>query len=159
MMNRKLSLSCVTCSRNHICQTTSQSCDGSDCKRGAVSRGSSDSVSLQNLLDNRGVWKLPLSIYQISPYKMAPCVFNGIIFLFGSSVKPWRSLLAAHFNLCIDSDVQKRHRIVPIKQPWASLTPGRKRFSSGEKHSAPVRKVLNLTKPILQRGIFWFGRQ
>lgn len=87
-----------------------------------------------------GVWKQPLSFYEISPYKMAPlCFFHGIIFLFGSSVKPWRSLLAAHFSLCIDSDLQKQHRAVPIKRPRASRTPGGKIFSSGEKkRSAPA---------------------
>lgn len=91
------------------------------------------SFSKNDLLDSSGVWKQPLSIYEISPYKMAPRVFNGIISLFGSSVKSWRSLRAAHFTLCIDSDVQKQHRTVPIKQPWASLSPGGKLFSSGEK--------------------------
>lgn len=29
---------------------------------------------------------------------MAPCVFNGIIFLFGSSIKPWRSLTSCTFH-------------------------------------------------------------
>lgn len=107
--------------------------------------------SLQNLLDNWGTWKPRLSIYQISLYKMAPCVFNGIIFLLGSSIKPWRSLLAALFNPCIDSDVQKRRRTVPIKQPWASSTPGRKTFLQQEK-----KKIFcsRLTKLILQRGDF-----
>ncbi len=38
------------------------------------------SFSKNDLLDNSGVWKQPLSIYEISPYKMAPRVFNGIIF-------------------------------------------------------------------------------
>lgn len=92
------------------------------------------------LQENGDVKRFSLSVWEqpLSPYKMAPCVFcffNGIIFLFGSGVKPWRSPLAAHFTLCIDSDVQKQHRMVTVKQPWASLTPGRK-------HSAPARRLL-----------------
>jgi len=99
----------------------------------------------------------PISIYEISPYKMAPCVFNGIIFLFGSSIKPGKSLLAAHFTLCIDSDVQKnRHRTDPIDL-WASLTPGRELSLQRGKNILLHDKTFNLTKLFLQCGNIWFG--
>lgn len=113
--------------------------------------------SLQNLLDKWGTWKLRLSIYQISLYKMAPCVFNGIIFLLGSSIKPRRSLLAALFNPCIDSDVQKRHRTVPTKQPWASSTPGRKTLLQQEikKKNLNILLLFDQTDPAAGDFLIW----
>lgn len=129
MMNRK---SCVTCSRNHVCLTTQRL---SPVVVRLRENGSVERKFRFRLSPKMISWTIqacessPFSIYEISPYKMAPCVFNGITFLLGSSIKPWRSLRAARFTLCIDSDVQKQHRTVPVKQPRASLTPGGKLFS------------------------------
>lgn len=109
MMNRKENC-CVACGQNHVCLTTQRLSPmmvltaGEGQRQGEV-QIQSFSKKKSSLGQLRHESSLAPSMKSVRT-KWPLLFFNGIIFLFGSSDEPWRSLLAAHFTLCIDSDVQ-----------------------------------------------------
>lgn len=159
MMNRKLSLCCVTCSRNHFCQTTQRLSPLMVLTAREEQCRSSDSIFLQILLDNWGMWKLRFSIYDISLYKMAPCVFNGIIFLFGIERQALKESASCtlqsvhrfwHTKTAHNSSYQTTMSIFHTCKEMF-LQQEKKTFHSCTESSYS-------TKLILKWGIFWFGR-
>lgn len=121
-MNRKKK-NCKTAASLAVRTASAEQHDSSDCKRGAVSKGSLDSVLSKISWTTEAFQSRPSQTMTSVRTKWPLVLFFFCFFLILESSSrldrassPKRSLLAAHFTLCIESDVQNQHRTVPIKQ-------------------------------------------